>query len=252
MENEAPNRSCFQRPDSPAPRRTPASVALVWQNSVWRPAAREGTGCVPILQTGGEAGVQDARGPDRCSRERPPAARGLVPRARRLAPRARRLALGPSAGGERCLFPRLFQMRETKPLRRKEEKCIHQTVMIAVKLQLLKEPHGQTVPLHPEQQPGAARTPAGLACGAHSAAGAGSPQLARPSSPTFPSWAEPRSSPFSCPSPLRISPTCAIPGLSPGDIAGPPAARGSGSFGSGLRWPGGRDSPGGKRQPSGL
>lgn len=102
--------------------------------------------------------MQDARGPDRCSRERPPAARGLVPRARRLAPRARRLALGPSAGGERCLFPRLFQMRETRPLRREEEKCIHQTVMIAVKLQLLKEPHGQTVPLHPEQQPGAART----------------------------------------------------------------------------------------------
>lgn len=163
MENEAPNRSCFQRPDSPAPRRTPASVALVWQNSVWRPAAREGTGCVPILQTGGEAGVQDARGPDRCSRERPPAARGLVPRARRLAPRARRLALGPSAGGERCLFPRLFQMRETRPLRREEEKCIHQTVMTAVKLQLLKEPHGQTVPLHPEQQPGAARTPASRA-----------------------------------------------------------------------------------------
>lgn len=103
--------------------------------------------------------------------------------------------------------------------------------------------------------PGAAargREDSGLACAAHSAAGAGSPQLARPSSPTFPSWAEPRSSPFSCPSPLRISPTCAIPGLSPGDIAGPPAARGSGSFGSGLRWPGGRDSPGGKRQPSGL
>lgn len=195
--------------------------------------------------------MQDARGPDRCSRERPPAARGLVPRARRLAPRARRLALGPSAGGERCLFPRLFQMRETRPLRREEEKCIHQTVMIAVKLQLLKEPHGQTVPLHPEQQPGAARTPAGLACAAHSAAGAGSPQLARPSSPTFPSWAEPRSSPFSCPSPLRISPTCAIPGLSPGDIAGPPAARGSGSFGSGLRWAGGRDSPGGNASPLG-
>lgn len=75
----------------------------------------------------------------------------------------RRLALGPSAGGERCLFPRLFQMRETRPLRREEEKCIHQTVMIAVKLQLLKEPHGQTVPLHPEQQPGAARTPASRA-----------------------------------------------------------------------------------------
>lgn len=71
--------------------------------------------------------------------------------------------LGPSAGGERCLFPRLFQMRETRPLRREEEKCIHQTVMIAVKLQLLKEPHGQTVPLHPEQQPGAARTPASRA-----------------------------------------------------------------------------------------